>query len=77
MYVDLMGVEFTKWSGVSMRGSGFINTVNNSQFINRTFRKKTEDWVSRMLPAKLREFTDGLFQKVVNLYKNFYGELAK
>ncbi len=66
-----MDVEFTKWRGVSMRGSGFIYTVNNSQFTNRTIRKKTEDWVSRMLLANLREFTDGLFEKVDNLYKNF------
>ncbi len=72
MYVDLEGVEFTKWGGVKMRGSGFINKifgffVNNSQFINRMIRKKTEDWVNKMLPAKLREFTDRIYEKVDNL----------
>ncbi len=71
-----MDVEFTKWSGVSMRRSGFIHTVNNSQFINRMIRKKTEPWASRLLPAKLRDFTEGLFEKVDNLYDNFNGVLT-
>ncbi len=68
-----MDVEFIKWSGVSMWGSGFFNTVNNSQCM---IRKKTENWVNRMLPAKLREFTDRILENVDNLYENFNGELT-
>ncbi len=59
-----------------MWGSGFFNTVNNSQFINSMIRKKTENWVNRMLPAKLREFTDRILENVDNLYENFNGELT-